>query len=61
MAARMRIKDLQAYLRISRATLMRWLQKGMPSQKVGGVRLFVLADVEKWIASQAKQKRRGRR
>ena len=61
MAQRMRIKDLQAYLRISRATLMRWLQKGMPSQKVGGVRLFVVADVEKWIAGQARQKRKGRR
>jgi len=61
MAPRIRIKDLQAYLRISRATLMRWLQKGMPSQKVGGVRLFVLDDVEKWIMSQARQKKRGRR
>lgn len=48
-AERVRIRDLQERLSVSRATLNRWLAAGMPSEKLGGVRLF---DPEKVKAGQ---------
>ncbi len=50
---RVRIRDLEKQLNVSRATLNRWLRRGMPSQKVGGVRLFDPKQVEEWIATRA--------
>ena len=50
---RLRVADVQAAYRVSRSTVMRWVRAGMPSQKVGGVRLFIPADVERWVAMQA--------
>jgi excisionase family DNA binding protein len=53
-AERVRMRDLQERLSVSRATLNRWLADGMPSEKLGGVRLFDLEQVTAWIATRAK-------
>ena len=47
------MRDLQERLSVSRATLNRWLAQGLPSQKVGGVRLFDPKEVEEWIATHS--------
>jgi excisionase family DNA binding protein len=52
-AERVRMRDLQERLKVSRATLNRWLADGMPSEKLGGVRLFNPEKVEAWIAARA--------
>jgi phage terminase Nu1 subunit (DNA packaging protein) len=52
-AKRVRMRDLQELLSVSRATLNRWLALGMPSEKLGGVRLYDPEQVKAWIAARA--------
>jgi len=54
-AERVRMRDLQARLSVSRATLNRWLAVGMPSEKLGGVRLFDPEKVKAWIDARSKK------
>lgn len=48
----MRIKDLLAKYGISRHTYYKWIEKGMPHSKVGGVVILNEAEVEQWIKEQ---------
>jgi hypothetical protein len=54
-AERVRMRDLQERLSVSRATLNRWLAAGMPSEKLGGVRLFDPEGVKAWIAARSQK------
>jgi excisionase family DNA binding protein len=49
------MRDLQERLSVSRATLNRWLAAGMPSEKLGGVRLFDPEKVKAWIEARAQK------
>ncbi len=55
---RVRMRDLAERFRVSRATLYRWVDQGMPSEKIGGVRLFDPEKVEAWIANRAREEDR---
>ncbi len=48
-----RFPDLGKHLGVSRATINRWIKRGMPHHKVGRVVLFDPAEVEAWIRSPA--------
>jgi len=54
-AERVRMRDLQERLSVSRATLNRWLAAGMPSEKLGGVRLFDPEKVNAWISARSQK------
>jgi predicted DNA-binding transcriptional regulator AlpA len=54
-AERVRMRDLQERLSVSRATLNRWLAAGLPSEKLGGVRLFDPEKVKAWIAERSQK------
>lgn len=49
----MRVEAITKALGISRATLYRWVERGLPNHKVGRVVLFDLDEVERWIRAQA--------
>ncbi len=63
-----RFADLGKHLSVSRATVNRWMTRGLPHHKVGRVVLFDPAEVEAWIrgigttgTTKADKKGRGRR
>lgn len=43
------IKELQDTLGISRQTIYRWIAKGLPVIKVGGLVRFDAVDIKKWM------------
>lgn len=45
----MSIKDLQSELGISRMTIYRWIEKGLPVIRVGGLVRFDAEDIKKWM------------
>lgn len=47
-------EELMRYLKVSRVSITRYINKGMPSVKLGGLRRFKLSEVEKWLKNQAK-------
>lgn len=55
----MRVEAITKALGISRATLYRWLDRGLPHHKVGRVVLFDLDEVEAWL--KAPKQPRGKR
>ena len=56
------MNDTAKYLGISRITLHRLVKAGeIKSYKVGGLRLFDLVEVDKWIHSKEDKVRKGRR
>lgn len=65
----LRLSELRERLRVSEVTLRRWVRRGLPHSKVGGMLLFDPAEVDAWIRAQRptprrkprKAARRGRR
>lgn len=47
------LDELRDYLKVSRATIFRLKDQGMPSVKLGGSLRFDPAEVQKWIQAQA--------
>lgn len=44
------IEEITEYLRISKYTVYRWIEKrGMPAYKIGGCWKFKLSEIEEWI------------
>jgi excisionase family DNA binding protein len=41
--------ELMDYLGVSRTTLYRLRQRGLPSQRIGGTVVFKLSEVDEWI------------
>ena len=48
----LRVNELQAKLKVSRATMYRLMAKGLPSVKVGSARRFLWRAVEAWLEGQ---------
>jgi predicted DNA-binding transcriptional regulator AlpA len=44
-----RVNDLLKQVRISRATLFRWMNQGLPHKKIGRIVLFDPPEVAAWI------------
>jgi excisionase family DNA binding protein len=47
--------ELARYLSVSRSTLQRWTEKGLPSVKVGRVRRYDVAEAEAWLREQGEE------
>jgi len=47
-----RLSDLKDRLHVSEVTVRRWLRRGLPHSKVGGMLLFDPAEVDAWIRAQ---------
>lgn len=47
--------ELLDYLGISRTTLYRLRQDGLPSQKLGGTVVFKLSEVDDWIKNNSEE------
>ena len=45
-------EDICKWLQVSRATVDRWRQDGMPSKKIGRLVRFEKSEVEKWLDSK---------
>ncbi len=56
-----RLSDLKERLRVSEVTVRRWVRRGLPHSKVGGMLLFDPAEVDAWIRAQRPALRRRRR
>ena len=58
-----RLSDLKDRLHVSEVTVRRWVRRGLPHSKVGGMLLFDPAEVDAWIRAQrpAPQRRKRRR
>ncbi|WP_225973744.1 helix-turn-helix domain-containing protein [Dehalogenimonas formicexedens] len=41
--------EAQQFLKVSHQTIYRLMQKGLPSHKVGNKRVFIKADLIKWV------------
>jgi len=41
-------------LSVGSTTVYRWMEQGMPSLKVGGLRRFKVSDVNAWLDEQGK-------
>lgn len=48
----LRIKELCKEYSISRPTMYRWLEMGLPHHKVGNIVLFDEEEVKEWIKGQ---------
>jgi excisionase family DNA binding protein len=46
--------DLMKYLKVSRVSITRYINKGMPSVKLGGLRRFKVSEVENWLRNSKK-------
>ena len=49
------VKELQEILRISRQTVMRWRQEGMPHYKHQASVRFELEEVKKWLRERSEE------
>jgi excisionase family DNA binding protein len=49
----MKAGDFARHLDVSRSTLRRWTNAGMPSVKVGRVRRYYVAEAEQWLRDNA--------
>jgi len=47
-------EELMKYLKVSRVSITRYMKRGMPSVKLGGLRRFKISDVENWLKDKAK-------
>lgn len=48
----MRRVEAAAHLGVSISTLQRWERQGLPSARVGGVRLYRAPDLAAWVAER---------
>ena len=48
-------KDLEARFKVSRATIKKWRDMGMPSFKIGNSIRFNMEEVEQWVREQNKK------
>ena len=48
-------KDLEGKYKVSRATIKKWRDKGMPFYKIDGTIRFKENEVEQWIMEQNKR------
>lgn len=48
-------KELEEIFKVSRSTLIRWREEGMPSKKIGGLIRFDIDEVNDWVESQNKK------
>ena len=46
--------ELMTYLKVSRVSIQRYMIKGMPSVKLGGLRRFKISEVENWLRNSKK-------
>jgi len=46
--------ELMKYLKVSRVSIQRYMIKGMPSVKLGGLRRFKISEVENWLRNSKK-------
>jgi excisionase family DNA binding protein len=49
-------KDLEEKYKVSRATIKKWRDNGMPFKKIGSTIRFNESNVEEWINKQDKEK-----
>ena len=52
----MRVEAITKALGISRATLYRWIDRGLPHHRVGRVVLFDLDEVDSWLRAQGAER-----
>jgi hypothetical protein len=48
-------KDLEAAYKVSRATIKKWRDKGMPFYPIDGTIRFKGDEVEQWVKKQSKR------
>lgn len=53
----LKVNDVCDIFGVDRTTIYSWIRNGMPSYKVGGVRMFVEADVDAWVMKKDSDKR----
>jgi excisionase family DNA binding protein len=46
--------ELMKYLKVSRVSITRYMNKGMPSVKLGGLRRFKISEIENWLRNSKK-------
>lgn len=46
-------KELEKMFKVSRYTLIRWREEGMPSKKIGGLIRFDIDEVNEWVEKQS--------
>jgi len=48
------MNELIKHLKVTRTSINRWMNKGMPSVKLGTLRRFKVSEVEDWLRNSKK-------
>ena len=48
------MNELIKHLKVTRTSINRWMNKGMPSVKLGTLRRFKVSEVENWLRNSKK-------
>jgi len=48
-------KDIESKYKVSRATIKKWKDKGLPFYKIGSTIRFKEGEVEQWVSEQNKR------
>jgi excisionase family DNA binding protein len=48
------MNELIKHLKVTRTSINRWINKGMPSVKLGTLRRFKVSEVENWLRNSKK-------
>jgi excisionase family DNA binding protein len=48
------MNELIKHLKVTRTSINRWMNKGMPSVKLGTLRRFKISEVENWLRNSKK-------
>jgi len=46
------IEDVAELFKINRSTVYLWMERGMPSRKIGKTRRFIKEEIEEWFDNQ---------